>query len=435
MVPPLLGKRNVKQDPTIRGHLRDMSADSPIATRIVRWGEAIEDRKENLVVPGINRGSGNYPRGGGTGLPNTIQSATKPTEGGRRCRMTVEEIAAKNAPTTPVIKERKKPGPKPGSKNKPKAPKVPVPARSPSLDPAELASDDSYAPNVKVKAKGKYSLRKVPQKNLEEIDEVDSDVTIEDEGVPVSSPTPIVRRRKSNGAPVTPPATLSLKLSLGSELLENFPAGESKPAATHESDDGEDDVYAEGSASDDESDEYRGDDAEDSDEELVDEPMPREMTTYEELVAAQYAPSAVERIMAARTGGQYQGVLTHGTHAEYENALRSGIDPRYNGLNYKRARLHARAATESAEQFLANGPDHVLRSIESPSSDIQHHADTDMMNGYNSTPSAPHVYGNYEPHTATYHSDLDTSMEDRRLSQNAFFDSILGQFVVCFSTA
>ena len=112
--------------------------------------KSLKTVRKNFVVPGINRGSGIYARGGGTGLPNTIHSATKPTEG-RHCHMTLEEIAAKNASATPAVKERKKPGPKPGSKNKPKAPKVPVPARSPSLDPAELASDDSYAPNVKVK--------------------------------------------------------------------------------------------------------------------------------------------------------------------------------------------------------------------------------------------------------------------------------------------
>lgn len=46
MVPPLLGKVTVKQDPSIRGYVRDMSSEIKTMTRIVCWDEHIEDRKE-----------------------------------------------------------------------------------------------------------------------------------------------------------------------------------------------------------------------------------------------------------------------------------------------------------------------------------------------------------------------------------------------------
>jgi hypothetical protein len=62
MVPPLLGKNTIPQDPMIRGFIRDMNAEKPTETRVVCWGEHIEDRKENLEVEGIIRGSGNYRR-------------------------------------------------------------------------------------------------------------------------------------------------------------------------------------------------------------------------------------------------------------------------------------------------------------------------------------------------------------------------------------
>ena len=46
MVPPLLGKVTVKQDPSIRGYIRDMNDEIPTTTRTVRWDEKCEDRKE-----------------------------------------------------------------------------------------------------------------------------------------------------------------------------------------------------------------------------------------------------------------------------------------------------------------------------------------------------------------------------------------------------
>lgn len=445
LVPPLLGKKHVKQDPTIRGHIRDMDSDSPIATRIVRWDEVIEDRKQNLVVPGINRGSGNYPRTSTpTGVPHTIHSVTKPAEG-RRSRIPAEEIAAKNAPATPVVKERKKPGPKLGSKNKPRVPKIPAPARSPSLDPAELASDDSYTPNVKTK--GKYGLRKVTKKSTKEVDE-ESVATVDDNGAPIPLPSPASGHSKFAGIPLTPPASLSIKLLLRPELLARFPRGESKPAVNYESgsdayedtpdsdayeDTLDSDAYEDTPDTEWDSDEYGDEDAAGSDEELQDPPqqMPsgRPSTFYEELLYAQYAPAAAEKIHSNRS---YQGILEHGNQAEYKNSIRSGADPIVNGLDYKRARQHARKATESATQFLADGPDMISRK--NIAHVAQHDVETDMVHGYDSQPTAPRIYGNYSEHEGTS-SSIDESMEDRRQDRNAFFDTVLGGYGVSFAAS
>ncbi|KAH8820580.1 hypothetical protein F5884DRAFT_744930 [Xylogone sp. PMI_703] len=69
LVPPLLGKRNIKQDPNIRGHVRDFTSEDPYAVRAVSWNEKIEDPKENLPIDdGIIRGSGRYKRGNHTGV-------------------------------------------------------------------------------------------------------------------------------------------------------------------------------------------------------------------------------------------------------------------------------------------------------------------------------------------------------------------------------
>ncbi|RFU33408.1 hypothetical protein B7463_g2931, partial [Scytalidium lignicola] len=69
LVPPLLGKRNIKQDPNIRGHIRDFTSEYPYAVRIVDWDEKIEDPKESLPIDdGIIRGSGKYKRGNYTGV-------------------------------------------------------------------------------------------------------------------------------------------------------------------------------------------------------------------------------------------------------------------------------------------------------------------------------------------------------------------------------
>lgn len=62
MVPPLLGRRSVAQKPDVRGIIRDMAQENPKATREVDWQEDIIDRSESLVVSGVVRGSGRYPR-------------------------------------------------------------------------------------------------------------------------------------------------------------------------------------------------------------------------------------------------------------------------------------------------------------------------------------------------------------------------------------
>ena len=46
MVPPLCGKVSHRNDPDIRGMIRDMSQKDISAVRNVLWDELIEDRKE-----------------------------------------------------------------------------------------------------------------------------------------------------------------------------------------------------------------------------------------------------------------------------------------------------------------------------------------------------------------------------------------------------
>ena len=394
MVPPLLGKLIIPQPRSVRGHIRDMNASSPIATRVVRWNEAIEDRAHSLVEPDINRGSGNYPRGRHFGT-NTIYSRSKPIDGGRRCRLTAEELAAKNDPAPQVPKVRKKPGPKLGSKNKPKAPKVPVPVGSTSVDPVDDPLDESYSPPKK-KARGKYKPRQVIEKEI-----VRGTDPPEYNGSQVLPPTPLIlqlsdcvehnnfralsptpsasqhgdfthkngrrvqephsRSSSYDGFRSAPLATLPITLCLRPELLASFPAGVSKPTFDAASDDSNSDAYEDHPETDEDPEEYNYDDAATSDWELEKSMNCDFPSNYEQPHPAQHQhePAVVEKILADRTSGGYQGVMVHGTLNEYKAALRSGKDPFLNGLSHKNAALVAREATsstKSTESFLARDP-------------------------------------------------------------------------------
>lgn len=80
LVPPLLGKRNVKHDPNIRGYIRDLASNDPYAVRTVTWDEKTEDPKENFEInDGIIRGSGRYKRGNNTGV-----TPQKPSKNAKR---------------------------------------------------------------------------------------------------------------------------------------------------------------------------------------------------------------------------------------------------------------------------------------------------------------------------------------------------------------
>lgn len=46
LVPPLLGKVTQRQQPEIRGFLRDMNKEEITETRIVGWNEEVEDLKK-----------------------------------------------------------------------------------------------------------------------------------------------------------------------------------------------------------------------------------------------------------------------------------------------------------------------------------------------------------------------------------------------------
>ena len=146
MVPPLLGKKSVPQDPTIRGFIRDLDAENPTDTKVVRWGENVEDRKENLEIEGVVRGSGNYRRGTYKAIEKTQQAS-----GERRNRVPVElrETGSDKAA-----------GAKRKTTNKKRSSRT-VSSRLPSPDPAELASDEEYDPTVTKKGKFARNLRNV----------------------------------------------------------------------------------------------------------------------------------------------------------------------------------------------------------------------------------------------------------------------------------
>lgn len=96
LVPPLMGRRGVDIDPSIRGYVRDMESEKATDTRLLRFGEFYEDAKESLVVPGTVIGSGNYKR-----LKNyvntgatTIEKVAKNADGSRRSRLPKELLEA-----------------------------------------------------------------------------------------------------------------------------------------------------------------------------------------------------------------------------------------------------------------------------------------------------------------------------------------------------
>lgn len=166
MVPPQMGKGN-KIDPTIRGYIRDMDSRIPTDVKVLRWGEFHEDRKENLVIPGVVRGSGNYKKIQNYELSSstTVEKLAKPADGSRRSRLPAEIIEAKKAKEVDETKI------KVGRKSKrilhkvarTKKPRVCSSTSSvTTADPADMDSDDEYNPNVK---EGKGSARKLAKRS------------------------------------------------------------------------------------------------------------------------------------------------------------------------------------------------------------------------------------------------------------------------------
>jgi hypothetical protein len=207
MVPPQLGKVTQKQDPHVRGYIRDMDAALPTQTRVVDWHEDIVDLKENLVVPGVVRGSGNYRKG----LPYAIEKATKNPDGKRRNRLPLE------------IQERIA-GKQKNKKRKQKA-STDDAVREDSVDPAELQSDADFDPSATKKRK--YGLRKSQKKSFKLEDSEDKDkIEFGGEMDADDEFTPIKPRRKVGAGLLSPPkSSLPVKFQLSSAKLANFPSG------------------------------------------------------------------------------------------------------------------------------------------------------------------------------------------------------------------
>lgn len=315
MVPPLLGKYTIPQDPTVRGYTRDMNAEKPTDTRVVRWGEHIEDRKENLEVEGVIRGSGNYRRGLLKGLEN-IQRAT----GERRNRLPVElhdsrtESNGAAGTTKKAIKRRASV----------------ISSRSQSVDPAEMDSDEEYDPSS-AKKKGKYGLRKVAKSakkyKVEENSDVDAEDQTDDEAdqpvrqaVTYAMSTPQAKRLKEetrdNGhGLITPPSTKPVILNLRPEVLKRFPSGtgmknEEGPGFAVEN---------------------SGDEI---DQAVTDYGNSKANGKYGVAPIPQTPTHPLAQQMARATG--YQGIGVHGLKTQYDDAIRRGVDPKINGLDYKK---------------------------------------------------------------------------------------------------
>jgi len=149
MVPPLIGKKGAAAaKPDVRGYIRDLKKDNPKATREVLWGEEIEDRSENLEVPGIIRGSGQYRRvaklqADAEGTPDITPIRSRETANNRS-------------------RSRQVSGPK--GRGSRATNKAQANARFPTSNPEDFDSEDDYDPNRK---KPKYGLRAKPQRKYE----------------------------------------------------------------------------------------------------------------------------------------------------------------------------------------------------------------------------------------------------------------------------
>jgi hypothetical protein len=336
MVPPLLGKASVPQDPTVRGYIRDMDAEKPTDTKAVRWGEKVEDRKANLEVEGVIRGSGNYRRG----LSKALEKTQKAT-GMRRNRVPVELRGTRDVSNETA-------GPK-NKKMKREAFASKVSSRAVSPDPAELASDEEYNPFA-TKKKGKYGLRK-NAKPISKYKIEDSDDEMEEEvEEPVGGPirptftvnTPQAQRLKGHDQGhglITPPSTRSkiVVLSLQPEALRQFSPGtglkneileeEAGLDAKHSGNDMEQDFEG-----------HSDDGAEDDDSDAFGPYGSLQHKTPVHLLA---------RDIYRDLG--YQGMDIHGTRAQYDQAMKDGLNPKVNGLKYKQVAVANQKGSVVAE--------------------------------------------------------------------------------------
>lgn len=319
-----------------------MEADKPTDTRVVRWGEHIEDRKDNLQDVGVVRGSGNYRRiqvdaAHQRGLSKALEKRQQAT-GERRNRLPVElrepRIASNGAiGEVPIKKEKAE---KPIKKRVTRA----VSYRAESLDPAALSSDAEYDPTANKKmAKPRLRSTKPVGKYKVESDDETIDDGEEEEIIPARVPvsTPQKERHLGNEKGqilMTPPATTSkaainsmiVKLKLRPDLLRRLASRDPKALAQATKEETEDERYGGDMEN------NSGCGAEDLEvEEDFDEPDTPTRQNYRQTLLHSFAFDIIQQ----RTGGEYQGIEEHGTRAEYMKAINNGTDPKVNGLKYK----------------------------------------------------------------------------------------------------
>lgn len=145
VIPPALGKADIPDPLWLRGYARDFSSVAPTATRSVRWSELIEHPKENLAVPGITRGSGNY-----RSIAKEERRSPPPKEVidpaiGHRVRIPADVVEA--ARTARLVRNSAK-----KRKSRAQDPRVKqerIISSDDEGDPAEPAWDEEYTPTQK----------------------------------------------------------------------------------------------------------------------------------------------------------------------------------------------------------------------------------------------------------------------------------------------
>ncbi|KAH8657152.1 hypothetical protein BGZ60DRAFT_545644 [Tricladium varicosporioides] len=216
LVPPPLGKLGSVVPPYVRGYVRDMDSDNIYATRVVQWDEKVEDRKESLEIPGLVRGSGNYRK----------SEKVKSVSAGQ-----VHEVVAKKPDLiTPEDKlQFAAKTPKRLRTSRAKSNKL-APKINGEADPAELDSEDDYAPGAVKRCRRSTRKRAVIKPEPASDDDTvnnetfaNADTEVEDD---IFCATPQINSETIK--PMSQPRSgLRVKLGLSSKKLSKFPAGES----------------------------------------------------------------------------------------------------------------------------------------------------------------------------------------------------------------
>ncbi|KAI9053827.1 hypothetical protein LZ554_002775 [Drepanopeziza brunnea f. sp. 'monogermtubi'] len=145
LIPPALGKATEADPAWLRGYARDFTKDIPTATRSVPWNEALKHPKENLVIPGIVKGSGNY-----RAIPKEQRVSLPPKEEidpaiGHRVRIPADLVEGAKAARVARGSRRKR------------ATQATRPKQADGFDgeaEAELGSEDEFSPNKKKGGRG-----------------------------------------------------------------------------------------------------------------------------------------------------------------------------------------------------------------------------------------------------------------------------------------